>query len=309
MFTKSLCATMAAALAVGLTACSGGDGLTTPAASTLYVSTGANLVSLNSQDRLTVNSSVAISGLTAGTTLVGMDANPNGGALVGLGSDGQVYTLDVASGTATKVGSPEATVNFANKAVDIDFNPRVQNVFRVITSSLENLRRNAITGAKPGTGSSCSSSSGRDCSFSYKTGDVNASNTIATVAVAYTDSQKNGGTIPTQTTVYVLDAQNDVLARLGAAPASGTANSIDNPNEGKLTTIGALGINIDGNSGFDFDSRGTASNADDVGFVVTQVAGTNHLFTVNTGTGKLTDAGALPPDAQGAITGFAVAQR
>lgn len=310
MFKKTFTALAAATLVTALTGCSGGgdNALALVPSSLIYTSDGTSLYSFNSQDRLT-SSSTAITGLTAGTTIVGLDFNPNNGTnpnttLNGLGSDGQVYTINTTTGAATLVGSASTTTSFANKAVDIDFNPRVQNVFRVTTSALDNHRRNALTGARPTTGSSCSP--GGDCGFKYATGDVNAGKTIAVSSLAYTNSGPNSGTIPASTVVYVIDVQNNVLARLGSNPANGTVGDGGNPNEGILNTVGALGFDLDSSTGFDIESN--VGNTVNNGYAAGKIGGDNHLFVVNLTSGALTDAGIIPPGV-GEIKAFAVVQK
>ncbi len=300
MLKKTLVAVAVAGIATLVTAC-GGSGsdadLAFPASADIFTTDGTTLHSFNSQSRL-MASSAAITGLTAGTSLVGLDFNPNGGALVGLGSNGQVYSINTGSAVATPVGTPNTVTSLANKAVDIDFNPRVQNVFRIVTSTLDNYRTNATTGARPNTGASCNPA---DCGFKYATADANAGKTIAVVGAGYTNSRLNGGTIPASTVVFVIDAANDVLARLGGSPASGTVGDGANPNEGILNTVGPLGVDAEGFVGFDIDSGNT-------GYAAVKVGGDYRLFTVNTGSGALIDNGIIPP-AVGEIRGFAIQQQ
>ena len=88
---------------------------TAPAASgqLLYaVSANNNLLSFYSGTPGFINSSVAITGLTAGQTLVGTDFRPNTGQLFGLGYDAttagnnsQLYTIDLTTGAVTPVGA------------------------------------------------------------------------------------------------------------------------------------------------------------------------------------------------------------
>jgi hypothetical protein len=47
---------------------------------------------------------VPITGMSAGSVMLGIDFSPAGGALYGVGSDSRVYTIDTLSGAATAVG-------------------------------------------------------------------------------------------------------------------------------------------------------------------------------------------------------------
>ena len=72
------------------------------------------------------------------------------------------------------------------------------------------------------------------------------------------------------TTLYVIDTRKDSLAI--QAP----------PNEGVLTTVGRLGVNVSGPLGFDISAR------DGKAYVLAHRPGTDRsrLFSVNLGTGS-----------------------
>lgn len=292
-----------AATAVLLASCSGDDSeLAAVGEAPLYVTNGTQIFSFLPSNRLAATAAT-ITGITAGTTIIGLDMNPRQGSLAALGSNGQVYAINGVSGIAQAIGSPDTVTSFAGKAVDIDFNPRVQDVFRIVTSTGDNIRRNQASGARAGT----------DKAFTYITGDVNAGKTINIGALAYTDSRLNNGTIPAQTTAFVIDTANNSVALLGSSPANGTAGNPGNPNEGILTTVCALNPDITNPVGFDIDS---ALNR---GYIVTNSTGGPSLFTINlTQTGTTPGgptfactfefAGLLAP-AIGTITGFAVQQQ
>ena len=67
-------------------------------------STG-NLVTFDSATPGTIASSVAITGLQAGETLLGIDRRPANGLLYGLGSTSRLYTINTTTGLATAVGA------------------------------------------------------------------------------------------------------------------------------------------------------------------------------------------------------------
>lgn len=300
MLTKTSLAVVAIVTNLVLAGCSGNGNLAAPGVATLYTSDGNRITTTVAAERFNA-SSVAISGLTAGTSVIGMDVDPNGGVLAALGSDGQAYTLNPVSGSATPVGTPDTATSFSGKIVDIDFNPRakagtamppVQDVFRVVTNTGDNLRRNSATGARVGT----------DKAFVYVTGDRNAGKTVSIAAIAYTDSGLNGGTLPAQTTVYAIDTANEVLVVLGSKPANSMAGNVGNPDEGMLSTIGSLGIDLSGNVGFDIDS------ASGVAYVTAAGANGYNLYTIDLASGALSKVGLLSPTTAPVIA-FAVQQR
>lgn len=84
-----------------------------------------------------------------------------------------------------------------------------------------------------------------DTNLAFTTGDVNASRNPKITAAAYTNSI--AGTTSTQrydidAALYVLTLQNP-------------------PNNGTLTTIGNLGIDVDAVAGFDIISTSNGNNA------------------------------------------------
>jgi WD40 repeat protein len=258
----------------------------------IYTTDGTSLASFNAATPAN-NSIKTITGLTSGSQILGIDVNPNGGALVGLGSDGTTYVIDANSGAATATGKDASSALTTSEGVDIDFNPTVQNIYRVVSTTGDNYRINAATGARPGT----------DTKYAYRTGDVNAGKSVVVSAVAYTNSGLNGGTVPTSTVAYVIDTQNQVLARLGGSPAGDTATG-GSPNTGALTTIGSLnaGITVGGFVGFDILGANT-------GYVMfkRQNEGGYYLHTIDLTTGQVTKSRLLTPD-EAPVRGFAVRQ-
>jgi hypothetical protein len=75
-----------------------------------YALSGSTLVSFNPAAPA-VGTSIPVTGLTAGQTLVGIDFRPANGVLYGLGvnsaaNTATLYTISVLTGVATVVGSP-----------------------------------------------------------------------------------------------------------------------------------------------------------------------------------------------------------
>lgn len=270
-----------------------------------------SLVRFNSATPGTVTN-VAVTGLAAGETLVGIDFRPATGQLFGLAVNpaadtGTVVILDPQTGAATPVGTPGsvALVDAAGNPVDlpatgygVDFNPTVDR-FRVVTSSGLNFRINPVTGAAVDgdIGQAAGSVPGVNPDGAIKGG------TTSVDATAYTNSFAPGsGTAVT--TQYTLDSATDKLY-------------IQNPpNSGTQTT--PLSITLNGSpldftavNGFDIPSgvKVATSNtaATGQGFAALTVGGTTGLYKIDLGTGAATFAGAIGSGTTG-LAGLTVAE-
>lgn len=325
MLKKTTLALAAATLLVS--GCSDNNSDAAEAAKTLtfFVSDGASIYTLSGDSTLNA-SEKTLTGLNSGTQLYGMDFNPraagtvsppapatDGTAVVsvglnGLGSDGQSYSIDAATGALTLRGSPDTTVSLANKAVEIDYNPRAAvgaagegRVYRVTSSTGDNYRRQSDSGAKPGT----------DAGFVYATGDANAGKSVVVSGVAYSNSGV-AMTVPTSTVAYVLDSQNDTLAVLGGTSVNTTnfdgrnamggtcPGATVNPDCGQLRTVGALGVDVGGFVGFDILGA-------DQAYVTALANGTYNLYSLNLLNGAMTLVSAINPKIQ-PVRSFAVQQ-
>jgi hypothetical protein len=103
--------------------CKDGDGLTTT----------NNLVTFDSATPGTVSSSIAITGLQANETILGIDFRPATQSLYGLGSSSRLYDLNLTTGAATQVGSAGA-FTLSGNAFGFDFNPTVDRI-RVVSAA------------------------------------------------------------------------------------------------------------------------------------------------------------------------------
>ncbi len=160
-----------------------------------------------------VQATVAVTGLNAGDTLIGIDTRPATGVLFGVGRSGRLYTINPLTGVAM----PGALINTAllGDAFAIDFNP-VPDRLRLITSAGQNLRINVANGV------------------AIVDGTISPATTRA-VAAAYLNSVS--GT--TSTALLVIDQ------------VSGTLNLQNPPNDGVQVRLGSLGLSIEGDGGFD----------------------------------------------------------
>jgi hypothetical protein len=163
--------------------------------------------------------------------LIGIDVRPADGMLYGVTPDGQIVTIDVKTLQATPKSKLSETLK-AGVTVTVDFNP-VADRLRIMGSDGTSLRVNVDDGKATVDGS-----------HKFKEGDANAGKTPKIIAGAYSNSVKG-----TQATaLYNIDATTGSLVL--QAP----------PNDGVLNTIGALGVKLSGNVGFNIVNSGPDKN-------------------------------------------------
>ena len=231
-------------------------------------STG-NLVTFDSGTPGTIGSSVSITGLQSGETLLGIDRRPATGLLYGLGSTSRIYTISTTTGLATAVGAAPFSPALSGTAFGFDFNP-VPDRIRVVSADTSDFRLNPNDGTLAGT----------DTPLSYAAGDSGAGLTPRIVGSAY--SNNFDGT--SVTTLFGIDSNRDVLV------IQGGPNGVPSPNGGVLTTIGAgLGFNTSDLVGFDI------SGLTDIAFasLVPPTGGPAELFTIDLTTGAATLVGTI----------------
>ena len=263
---------------------------------------GATLVRFD-QTTPGTSASVAVTGVTAGETLVGIDAHPQTGQLMGLGvnataNTGTLYIIDPQTASVTAVGAASgiAFVDAAGSPVDFpdpattgygfDFNPTVDRI-RVVSGSGLNFRINPNSGSAVDgdIGGAAGSVAGTNTD-----GLINGSGITGIEAVAYTNSfaQSLTGGVTTQ---YTLSSASNQL-------------SIQNPpNVGTQTspitvTSGGATLDFGGQTGFDIppDVAVTASStvAFGDGWMVTTVGGLTSVFRIELASGVATSTGAFP---------------
>src|SRR5262249_25655503 len=153
-------------------------------------STG-NLVTFDSATPGTISTTVAITGLQAGETLLGIDRRPANGLLHGLGSTSRIYTINTTTGVATSVGASPFAPALTGTAFGFDFNP-VPDRIRVASTDTTNFRLNPNDGTLAGT----------DTLLAYAAGDSGAGITPRVVGSAYTNNF-NGAAV---TTLFGIDS-------------------------------------------------------------------------------------------------------
>lgn len=193
----------------------------------------------------------------------------------------QLYTVNIATGASTPVGSGFPTVgggydlsgSFAPQTFGFDFNPTTLQVnnsmrIRLISSGGSNLRLNSSTGVIAVTDTALSR--------------------LSVDAAAY---RNNIATAGGSTTLFDLDFGTDEL-------------TIQNPpNAGTLTTVGIFGVSINAESNTSFDILTDPSTLVDTGYAVFKrpdaplggPLGSYLLYTVNLGTGQTTGGALVGP--------------
>ncbi|MEH2407356.1 DUF4394 domain-containing protein [Nostoc sp.] len=255
---------------------------------------GTQLLRFNSASSGTVTTA-AITGVTAGEILVGIDLRPATGQLYGLGindtnNTATLYLIDPQTGTnatATIVGGSAGQIAFvdtqgnpvdlppANNGFGFDFNPTVDRI-RVVTNTGLNFRINPTTGVAVGLNTD---------------GAINGLpiGSTGVSATAYTNSF-NGLTGTTFTTQYTLD------------PTSNSLFIQNPPNNGTQTvqlsvTLNGTPLDFTEASGFDIPSnvRVPASNAaaSGRGIAALSVGGLTNLYTIELSTGAATLLGPI----------------
>ena len=180
--------------------------------------TGTQLIRFHSATPGTILGTVAVSGLQAGETLVGIDLRPADGQLYGVGSQSRLYLINAITGAATQIG-PVFPTPLAGTRFGVDFNPVVDRL-RVVSDSGQNLRINPITGA-----------------------------------IAFTDPALNPGTPNVTAAAYVNNVDGTSVTTLYDIDATTDQLVIQNPpNDGTLVAVGPLGVNAAADAAFDISS-------------------------------------------------------
>lgn len=253
-------------------------------AETLYGLTNfQELVTFDSVTRNVTNTATLSAFSIIGEQLLSIDVRPATGELYGLSNQDKLYRINPVTGSSLLVGAGLG-VGLTGNVKAIDFNPTVDRI-RIVTSSGQNFRAHPDTGAVAFT----------DMSLMFKAGDVNENDTAAVVSAAYTNSFAGAGS----TVLYDIEATNNILAT--QAP----------PNDGKLNTVGGLGIEILDSSneftGFDISgTTGIAYLTRGNGVFGSEVFLTKPLYTVNLTTGAATLVGSVA-GFSGALRDVAVA--
>lgn len=241
--------------------------MTAPATPTLFALIGTSgadvLASFPADAPGSVSTIGNVTGLGMGEQLVGIDFRPATGVLYGLTQNGKLYTID----TTTAIALPASTLTadagdltapftaLAGTSFGVDFNP-VPDRLRVVSSAGENLRINVASGAT--------------------ITDTALTRPPQIAAAAYTNSFAGS----TATQLYVFDANSAGLSL--QAP----------PNDGVLTSVNPVGLNLTDLTAVSFDIAG-GGNGFALAALQADGATQSSLYRINLATGQATLAGAI----------------
>ena len=223
-----------------------------------------------------VTTSVAVTGLQAGETIVGIDRRPADGMIYAVTNANRIYTINPATGAATFVSTPSgATVDAAAAAFGVDFNPTVDRL-RVVSNTDQNLRINVAPGQTSFT----------DTPLAFASGDPNFGTNPNVVGSAYTNNFADASAkklFGIYSNLSILVTQN---------PA----------NAGTLQTVGPLGLNNIDPVLVAFDISGLTGTAY-AAFATN--ASFSTLFSINLSTGLATQIGRIGSGNIGQVVGLA----
>lgn len=203
-------------------------GATAAQAAEVAALSGDNTVSIVDTSKKAVTKTWKISGMPG--KVLGFDVRPADNMLYAVGSDGGIYTVDLASGKATMKSKLEKTLADGSWAT-VDFNP-VADRLRLMSHDGTNLRVNVDDGKVT-----------TDGSHKFADTDMHKGEKPKIVAGAYINSVKGAK----ETALYNIDGTIGALVK--QAP----------PNDGVLNAVGKLGIKVD-TVAFDIWSDGNGKN-------------------------------------------------
>jgi hypothetical protein len=205
-------------LTLGVLACLGAAGFSSSAQAIPLVATNGSALSRFDSGALGSVTTVPVTGLQGGETLVGIDFRPADAQIYGIGSTSRIYRLNILTGVATQVGTTgQFTLN--GTAFGTDVNP-VGDRIRLVSNTEQNLRLNPIDGTLTATDP--------------------ALNPAGNVVAA---AHSNNFVGATTTTLYDIDS------------AAGTVVT-QNPTSGALASVGSLGLGTNLNEAIGFDIAG-----------------------------------------------------
>ena len=239
-----------------------------PKARVHVVTDQAELISLDAAAPGKALARQPLVGLPPGGKLVGIDYRVARGVLYALGSDGRLYTLDVATARLQPVAAAPA-LRLPAGAVGFDFNPAADRV-RVVVDDGSNLRLHPDTGALAAT----------DPALQYAVGDVAQGQAPRLAGAGYTYNKKD----EKLTTNYAIDRARGTLVTQGTV--EGVAPAVS-PNTGRLHTVGPLGTGSVDDAAFDI------ADIDNTALAALRLNGQTRLYVVDLQTGKARDLGAV----------------
>lgn len=243
------------------------------------IGAGNSLFFFDSADPTDTIAKLKVKGLARGESLVGIDFRPVNNQLFGLSSESRLYRIDTSTGQTTAVGTAAFAPALAGTSFGFDFNPSVDRI-RVVSDLDVNFRLNPDDGTVVDF-DTVTADTQTDLPLTYVTGDANFGANPNIVAGAYTNSVPGG----TPTTLYAIDADTNALVAIGSVDGV-----TDSPNNGNVTTIGGLGVDVTSVAGFDIESDGV----NDVAYASLATGnGRSGFYTINLSTGVATLVGEI----------------
>lgn len=222
------------------------------------ISNSNELISFN-VSKPSKTSTIAITGMQTGETIHGIDIRPANNQLYAIGSTSRIYMINTTTGAATVIGVSDFVPTLNGASFGFDFNPMVDRI-RVISNTRQNFRLNPDNGLVAGSDT-----------------DINPG-TPTISGAAYTNNTAGTGS----TALFAIDAGTDKLYTFAASPNGGT-----------ITEVGALGVNVENNNGFDIS--GTENKA----YALFTSGGATKLYKIDLTTGAATEVGNFPVAAKG----------
>lgn len=237
-----------------------------------------HLVSFNAGQPGRLLSDVALQGLAAGETVLGIDYRVARGELYALGSSGRVFRVDTASGQLTPVGNETFAQPLNGRQFGFDFNPAADRI-RIVSDTRQNLRAHPDTGALVDAATDTPGLQA-DGTLHYAAGDANEKVAPRLVAAGYTYNKDNEKI----TTNYAIDAATGALVRQGSIEG---VQPVVSPNLGKLYTVGPLGVAGLTDAHFDIADLNNAAFA----VLATAKDASAQFYEIDLKTGKATRIG------------------
>lgn len=226
-----------------------------------------------------------ITGLKNGEEMLSIDYRPAAGQLYALGSSGRIYIIKEETGAATALGEAPFSPNLDGINPSLDFNPtvdRIRTISKVGKRKWWGNLKFPFWGIafKTNPVAFATSSDNKLYRFNPMDPTMNAVDLVGLTDVehiagldfrpvngqlyAYTNSFAGA----TATVLYVLDSETDMLYRQ------------DPPNDGVLVEIGSLGVEFEGENGFDIG--GSSDNP----FALLKVGSGSAVYSIDLMSGK-----------------------
>jgi len=188
------------------------------------------LITWDSANPAEIQTGVAIQGMMANETIVGLDARPANGNVYAVGSFGHLYSINTTTGVSSSIGSGTFMPALNGSQFGVDWNPMTDQL-RIVSNARQNLIVSPTGVVTAQT------------NIAAQASDEGANSSPNIVHLAYNNNTAQA----TNTTLFGIDTGRDRLVTFA------------NPSNGQFTTVGALNFDATELGGFDISgSTGTA---------------------------------------------------